>query len=62
MSWAEPSCPTGKRVYLTWSHALFDARAMRRHKSNRANREQPYHCTTCSHTHVGQHKIGRAHV
>ena len=48
------TCPTGKFIYLTWTHAQFDARALRRHKSNRSNREAPYSCRSCGHFHVGQ--------
>lgn len=47
------SCPTGKKRYATWSHATFDARQMRRHKSNGSNRELPYACRDCDGFHVG---------
>ena len=49
----EPRCPSGKTRYATWRHAAYDARALRRHKSNRSNREQPYSCSRCSGFHVG---------
>lgn len=51
MAFTEPSCPTGKRVYLTWTHAQHDAEALRR-KGKRST-ARPYHCTTCHHHHVG---------
>lgn len=51
----ERTCPTGKRVYLTWAHAANDARQMRRNKRNAGSRELPYSCHLCSGFHAGQH-------
>lgn len=52
---ADRTCPTGKLVYTSWSHATWDAKQMRRKKSRGGNRERPYSCRTCSGIHVGQY-------
>ena len=51
MSFTEPECSSGKRVYLTWQHASNDAAAMRRnHKRSDA---RPYSCRVCHKFHTG---------
>ena len=49
----EPSCPSGKGRYRTWTHAAYDARAMRRHRGGKNSTEGPYSCRLCSGFHVG---------
>jgi len=44
-------CPTGKRRYLSWTHAQHDAKQLRR--SNKRASARPYHCTVCNGAHVG---------
>ena len=51
MSFTEPSCPSGKRVYLTYTHAAHDARAMRR--NGKRDTARAYPCTTCHKFHTG---------
>ena len=51
VSFTEPSCPSGKRVYLTYTHAAHDARAMRR--NGKRDTARAYPCTTCHKFHTG---------
>lgn len=46
----------GKKIYLTWRHADFDATQLRR-KEERPHR--PYWCLQCQHWHVGSVLSGR---
>ena len=49
----EVACETGKKRYLTFTHASHDAAAMRR-KGRRGNRnESAFACRRCSGFHVG---------
>ena len=48
---AEPTCPTGKRVYLTWTHADHDAVQLRR-KGKRTT-ARAYLCRACHKFHTG---------
>lgn len=51
MTFADPTCPSRKKVYLTWTHAQHDAEHLRRN-GKRAD-ARPYHCTTCHKFHTG---------
>lgn len=48
---SELSC-VGKRQYLTWTHAAYDAREMRRRSKSR--RAGVYRCHWCGRIHVGR--------
>ena len=51
MSHADPTCPTGKKVYLTWTHADHDAASLRR--NNKRPDARPYSCRSCHKFHTG---------
>ena len=54
--WAEPTCPTGKHVYLTWTHAESDAKQLRRKGSKRV---LPFRCPRCRGIHTGSSTVKR---
>ena len=45
------TCPTGKKVYLTFTHAAHDAKALRR--NGKRTTARPFPCRICHKFHTG---------